>query len=69
MTNLYVAGLPVHLTESDLETMLCPFGAVVSTRILRDQSGISRGVGFARMETRDMCDAIILAFNGKLLPR
>jgi len=69
ITNLYVANLPVHVTETDLEAMFAPFGAVVSTRILRDQHGISRGVGFARMESRDKCQAIIQAFNGKLLPR
>jgi len=69
VTNLYVANLPVHATETDLEAMFAPFGTVVSTRILRDQHGISRGVGFARMESRDKCEAIIQAFNGKLLPR
>lgn len=28
--------------------MLKPFGHVISTRILRDANGLSRGVGFAR---------------------
>ena len=32
----------------DLETLISPYGVVVSTRILRDQAGASRGVGFAR---------------------
>lgn len=36
------------MDEAELESMLKPFGQVISTRILRDASGTSRGVGFAR---------------------
>ena len=67
-TNLYIANLPTYMTESDLETIFSPFGQVISTRILRDPNGISRGVGFARMESQDKCNAIIAAYNGKCLP-
>ena len=38
-------------------------GKVVSARILRDMRGISRGVGFARMETREQSEAIIRHFG------
>lgn len=47
-TNLYISNLPLPVDEKELENMLQPFGQVVSTRILRDYSGNSRGVGFAR---------------------
>lgn len=47
-TNLYIANLPVNISESDLEKMLSAYGSVVSTRILKDINGFSRGVGFAR---------------------
>lgn len=47
-TNLYISNLPLSVDEKELENMLQPFGQVVSTRILRDYSGNSRGVGFAR---------------------
>jgi len=69
VTNLYIANLPVHVTETDLESMFQTFGQVVSTRILRDPHGFSRGVGFARMESKERCEEIIKAFNGKVLPR
>lgn len=69
VTNLYIANLPLHVTENDLESMFNPYGKVISTRILRDQNAISRGVGFARMESKEKCEAVIQAFNGKLLPR
>lgn len=67
-TNLYIANLPHSVKESDLETMFAPYGQVVSTRILRDTSQQSRGVGFARMESRDKCEQIISIFNARALP-
>ncbi|XP_036025348.1 RNA-binding motif, single-stranded-interacting protein 2 isoform X2 [Onychomys torridus] len=66
-TNLYISNLPLSMDEQELEGMLKPFGQVISTRILRDSSGISRGVGFARMESTEKCEAIITHFNGKYL--
>lgn len=47
-TNLYIANLPPHFKETDLDNMLNKYGQVVSTRILRDPDGLSKGVGFAR---------------------
>ncbi|XP_046455249.1 RNA-binding motif, single-stranded-interacting protein 2-like isoform X3 [Daphnia pulex] len=66
-TNLYLANLPAHITEQDLHDMLYKYGTVISTRVLRDGGSQSRGVGFARMESREKCDEIISIFNGKLL--
>uniref|UniRef100_A0AAY5EEC0 RRM domain-containing protein n=1 Tax=Electrophorus electricus TaxID=8005 RepID=A0AAY5EEC0_ELEEL len=66
-TNLYISNLPVSMDEQELENMLKPFGHVISTRILRDASGASRGVGFARMESTETCEAVIQHLNGKYL--
>ncbi|KAM9783105.1 RNA-binding motif, single-stranded-interacting protein 3-like isoform 4-T4 [Neosynchiropus ocellatus] len=66
-TNLYISNLPVNMDEQELENMLKPFGHVISTRILRDANGLSRGVGFARMESTEKCDVVIQNFNGKFL--
>jgi hypothetical protein len=66
-TNLYFANLPPHISEMDLENILAPYGQVTSTRILRDMYGVSRGVGFARMESKEKCESIIQAFNGKVI--
>lgn len=43
-TNLYIANLPPNYKETDLETLLSKHGQVISTRILRDQQGLSKGV-------------------------
>ncbi|PIO35932.1 hypothetical protein AB205_0002580 [Aquarana catesbeiana] len=66
-TNLYISNLPVSMDEQELESLLKPFGQVISTRILRDASGTSRGVGFARMESTEKCEAVISHFNGKYM--
>ncbi|XP_012729510.1 RNA-binding motif, single-stranded-interacting protein 1 isoform X1 [Fundulus heteroclitus] len=66
-TNLYISNLPLSIDEQELENMLKHFGQVISTRILRDPSGVSRGVGFARMESTEKCEAVISHFNGKFI--
>uniref|UniRef100_A0A2R8P240 RRM domain-containing protein n=1 Tax=Callithrix jacchus TaxID=9483 RepID=A0A2R8P240_CALJA len=65
--NLYISNLPLSMDEQELEGMLKPFGQVISTCILRDTSGTSRGVGFAKMESTEKCKAIITHFNGKYI--
>lgn len=66
-TNLYLSNLPPDFTEHDLEQMLVHYGQVISTRILRDNNGVSKGVGFARMESKEKCEVIISKFNGKYI--
>ncbi|KAM4701734.1 RNA-binding motif, single-stranded-interacting protein 2 isoform 2-T2 [Discoglossus pictus] len=66
-TNLYISNLPVSMDEQELESLLKPFGQVISTRILRDANGTSRGVGFARMESTEKCEAVINHFHGKYI--
>ncbi|CBK55603.1 RRM domain-containing protein [Caenorhabditis elegans] len=63
-TNLYIANLPLDFTEQMLETELNKFGMVISTRILRTPDNQSRGVGFARMDSKEKCEVIISALNG-----
>ncbi|ESO03534.1 hypothetical protein HELRODRAFT_111970 [Helobdella robusta] len=67
-TNLYIANLPDYFNESDLEQLISSVGNIVSTRILREVSGKSRGVGFARLESRECCEKVIQAFNRSSLP-
>ncbi|KAG9510979.1 Protein alan shepard [Fragariocoptes setiger] len=65
-TNLYIANLPPYMDEQDLVNLLSPYGQVTSARILRDpMNNQPRGVGFARMETREKCELIISELNGR----
>ncbi|RAR01478.1 rna-binding domain-containing protein [Stemphylium lycopersici] len=61
-TNLYVSNIPKNMNEHELASIFAPH-KVCSSRILRDSSGTGRGVGFARFESRDICDDVIKEFN------
>ncbi|KAL9901979.1 protein alan shepard-like isoform X3 [Glossina fuscipes] len=67
-TNLYITNLPPYFKETDLEKMLSKYGHVVSTKILFDAQMNSRGVGFARMESREKCEQIIQILHGTTIP-
>ncbi|CAO0803468.1 unnamed protein product [Mucor circinelloides] len=63
-TNIYISNLPLDTSEQKLEELFHPY-QTISNRILRDpQSGMSRGVGFARLTDREAATAIIERFNG-----
>ncbi|KAI8051823.1 hypothetical protein BDF21DRAFT_441332 [Thamnidium elegans] len=63
-TNIYISNLPVHMDEDGLQDLFKPF-QTISNRILRDpRSGLSRGVGFARLADRSSASAVIEKFNG-----
>ncbi|KAF4456985.1 hypothetical protein F53441_1000 [Fusarium austroafricanum] len=62
-TNLYISNLPKSLTEVELGAIFREY-TILSSKILRDSMGNSRGVGFARFENREICDEVIERFHG-----
>ena len=38
-TNIFIAGLPITFSQTDLEKLVSPYGELVSCRILYDVSG------------------------------
>jgi RNA recognition motif-containing protein len=69
-TNLYFANLPHSIDEASLTDMLqTRFNVQVSsTRIMRERTGQSKGVGFARIDESLICDRIIQELNQKPYP-
>ncbi|KAM0298420.1 hypothetical protein ACHAPM_008490 [Fusarium culmorum] len=63
-TNLYISNLPKSLTEVELGLIFQGY-TILSSKILRDSMGNSRGVGFARFENRDVCDDVVEKFHGR----
>lgn len=61
-TNLYVSNIPKNMNEHELALIFTPH-KVCSSKVLRDPAGTGRGVGFARFETREICDEVIKTFN------
>merc|ERR1719361_1097831 len=50
-SNLYLTNIPPHFTDSNLVKLFNDFGKIIECRVLMDQNGQSRGVGFVRMDT------------------
>ncbi|KIW64028.1 hypothetical protein PV04_08989 [Phialophora macrospora] len=65
-TNIYCTGVPIEWNESDLAKHFAPYIAV-STKICRDApSGVSKEVGFARFESREVAERVIREFHSVL---
>ncbi|CAG0906145.1 unnamed protein product, partial [Cyprideis torosa] len=48
-TNLYVANLPRHWAEAEVDQLFAPYGNIIQRNILRDKTtGLMRGVAFVR---------------------
>jgi RNA recognition motif-containing protein len=63
--NLFVAGLPYELTETELNKLFSASGTVTSAKILMErETGRSRGIGFVLMATDAEAQAAIKALNG-----
>ncbi|KAI1103124.1 hypothetical protein F4804DRAFT_333623 [Jackrogersella minutella] len=68
-TNLYLSNLPRSWRELEINTLFECY-TVLSSKVLEDQvTHVSRGVGFARFESREVCDEIIREFQGMSLGR
>ena len=66
--NIFINGIPFAYTEADLQTLFEPFGTILSTKILLDLQGKSKGQGFVHFEKQVSAQASIQAWNGKKPP-
>merc|ERR1711953_578048 len=74
--NLYVCGLPKHMTQPDLERLFASCGNIITSRILCDNisggskegsvPGLSKGVGFIRFDQRVEAERAIQKLNGTI---
>jgi len=65
--NIYISNLPLDVDEKQLTNLFKPH-KILSHRILRNEDGVSRGVGFARFSTRAAAQSVIDTFNNTMLP-
>ncbi|KAJ5120876.1 Nucleotide-binding alpha-beta plait [Penicillium bovifimosum] len=62
-TNIYCTNIPIDWTEADLRRHFEPW-RVVSEKISRDEkTGVSKEVGFARFESREVAEKILTEFH------
>jgi RNA recognition motif-containing protein len=63
---LYVGNLTYEVTDSTLQMMFEPHGAVQSAQVIMDRdTGRSKGFGFVEFGTDAEAQAAIAALNGK----
>jgi cold-inducible RNA-binding protein len=63
---LYVGNLSYSVTNSDLEEMFTPFGAVRSAQVIQDRdAGTSKGFGFVEMPDDNAAREAIKAMHEK----
>ncbi|KAJ5184115.1 Nucleotide-binding alpha-beta plait [Penicillium capsulatum] len=62
-TNIYCTNIPIDWTEANLRHHFEPY-RVVSEKISRDEkTGVSKEVGFARFESREVAERVLAEFH------
>lgn len=67
-TNVYIASLPLSVSEENLRELFSPFGTIITNKLLTNPDGSSRGAGFVRYATNSEALAAISSMAGKTLP-
>ncbi|CAK6447909.1 unnamed protein product, partial [Pipistrellus nathusii] len=64
-TNVYVKNLKTDIDEQGLEELFSQFGKTLSVKVMRDDSGQSRGFGFVNFEKHEEAQKAVTDMNGK----
>ncbi|KAM6147886.1 polyadenylate-binding protein 1-like [Erethizon dorsatum] len=64
-TNIYVKNLHVDMDEQGLQDLFFEFGNMLSVKVMRDDSGHSRGFGFVNFEKHEEAQKAVDHMNGK----
>ena len=66
--NIYISNLNFSVTDSDLQQMFSPFGAVSSAKVIMDKfSNRSKGFGFIEMPDEAAGQKAIHELNGSMV--
>ena len=66
--NLYIAQLPKTYTQAELETLFTSYGSIITSKVLLDDTGVSRGAGFVRFDKHSEAEQARVALDGLTLP-
>ncbi|CAD7669338.1 unnamed protein product [Nyctereutes procyonoides] len=64
-TNIYVKNLHVDVDEQGLQDLFSRFGKMLSVKVMRDDSGHSRGFGFVNFQKHEEAQKAVMDMNGK----
>jgi RNA recognition motif-containing protein len=62
---LHIGNLPKSMTDNELTELITPFAKPLSLEIIRDQSGASKGFGFADFATDADAKAVLGGVDGR----
>ncbi|PSR99791.1 Polyadenylate-binding protein like [Actinidia chinensis var. chinensis] len=65
--NLYVKNLDDSIDDDKLKELFSEFGTIISCKVMRDPSGISRGSGFVAFSTNEEASRALAEMNGKMI--
>ncbi|KAG8888499.1 hypothetical protein FRB98_007539 [Tulasnella sp. 332] len=65
--NLFIKNLDLNIDSNDLFTHFRSYGQIVSARVMRTETGASRGFGFVSYHTPDQASHAMSMMNGALL--
>jgi polyadenylate-binding protein len=65
--NLYLKNIPEDFDDERLREEFAAFGNITSCKIMRAQSGVSRGFGFVCYSAPDEANKAVTEMNGKML--
>jgi polyadenylate-binding protein len=65
LTNIYVKNFTDDYDDQKLRELFEPFGKVISTKVMTDENGKSKGFGFVSFEDSEMADNAFKRLNGK----
>lgn len=66
--NLYLRNLPKTVKQSDLEHLFSPFGDIVQVRLLLNEQGVPKGVGFVLFSCKEQAEQALKALDGQTPP-
>jgi polyadenylate-binding protein len=67
-TNIYVKNLSQEYDDQMLRQLFEPFGNIMSTKVMTDANGKSRGFGFVSFDDSEMAENAVKQLNGKQMP-
>lgn len=63
--NIYVKDLPTEFDDDQLENLFKTYGKIISTKLVKDENGKSKGFGFVCFEETDDAATAVKELNGK----
>lgn len=64
---LFIGNLDLDVDEEHLYHTFSVFGLVINSKVMRDESNVSKGYAFLSFDTFEAADASIEAMNGQFL--